>query len=508
MNHIMNKTHILSIKKNIVASTIYNFLLVLFNFIGRRLFLAYIGIDYLGISGLFLNVISLLSMADLGVGITINYMLYKPLAEKDYDRISAIIFFYKKIYRIVIATVSILGIAVIPFINLIVNTDKDFEYLEVYYCLFLLNTICSYIWCYKSNVLFADQKNYILNLTRSVILFVKISGQILIMVLLRNYIAYLVWEVVITLLTNLVISAIVSRNYPYLNSQKQLDKSEIISIRDNLKAAFIYRLSAVFMNSVDNILISMIIGTVVVGYIENYLTITKAITIIVGVIFESITASIGNLVSVSDDQKKLKAFRASQLLAFYIATVSFVCLFILSGDLITLWVGRRYVFDRLTVFAISFDLYLGIVMRPLWVYRDATGIYQRTKYIMIIAALLNVVFSIILGNMIGIAGIVLASSLCRIVTYVWYEPIVLYKLFFKCSAVEYFIGNIKNIMVCCVTCAAMYLISDKLDVYTTWIIFVLKGIFVVVCVSITYYVLYRNKEEYRVLMAFVDKSKE
>lgn len=504
----MNKTHVLSIKKNIVISTIYNILLILFNFIGRRLFLMYIGIDYLGISGLFLNVISLLSLADLGIGMTINYMLYKPLAENDYDRITAIINFYRKIYRIVIAIVLILGISIIPFINLIVNAENDFEYLEVYYCLFLLNTICSYAWCYKSNILFADQKNYVLNIIRTIILFVKISGQIIILVSLRNYIVYLVWEIIITLLNNLVISVVVSRCYPYLNTKKQLDKSELESVRDNLKAAFIYRLSAVFMNSVDNILISMIIGTVVVGYYENYLSITKAVTIIVGIVFESITASIGNLVSVSDEYIRLKAFRASQLLAFYIATIAFVCLFVLSGDLMTLWVGSEYVFDRLAVFAISFDLYLGIVMRPLWVYRDVTGIYQRTKYIMIIAALLNVVLSVVLGKIIGIAGIVLASSLCRIFTYVWYEPIVLYKSFFKCSANEYFAGNINNILVCNIICAVMYFLLGRVHVCANWIIFVFKGIFVLIVVSITYYVLYRNTEEYKVLLAFVDKSKE
>ena len=316
---------------------IYNTLLVLFNFIGRRLFIVYIGIEYLGISGLFSNVLSLLSLADLGFGTTINYMLYKPLAEGNYDRISAIVNFYKRAYRIVIAIVTILGVAVIPFIEIIVNTENDIKYLEVYYCLFLLNTICSYIWCYKSNILFADQKNYVLNNARTVLSVIKICGQILILVVLKNYVAYLVWEVVITLSTNLVVSAIVSKLYPYLNSKKQLDRTELLDIRNNLNAAFIYRLSAVFMNSVDNILISVIIGTVVVGYYANYLTITKAITIIVGVIFESITASIGNLVSVSGEHERLKAFRASQLLAFYIASISFICLFVLSGNLISLW---------------------------------------------------------------------------------------------------------------------------------------------------------------------------
>jgi len=81
-----------SIKKNSrTVNTLYNFIIniggqfitILMQFIVRTIFIQTLGKSYLGINGLFSNILSMLSLAELGVGNAILFKLYEPLSKND-----------------------------------------------------------------------------------------------------------------------------------------------------------------------------------------------------------------------------------------------------------------------------------------------------------------------------------------------------------------------------------------------------------------------------------------
>ena len=257
--------------RNIVVSVGCQLATLVLSFITRTLFIHILGTDYLGINGLFSNILSVMSLADLGFGTAIVYTLYRPLMENDQKQISAVINFYGKVYTIVAAIMLIVGVGIVPFLKYLVNLENELPFLHLYYILFLLDSVCSYLYVYKSAVLEADQKNYIVKTNRTVFLLITNVVKLIVLYCTRNYFSYLIVQIIGTLLSNISIYRIAEKKYPYLrNSNEQLGKTEKKSIIDNVKSLFLYKIGGVILNSTDNILISAIVSTTVVGLYSNY----------------------------------------------------------------------------------------------------------------------------------------------------------------------------------------------------------------------------------------------
>ena len=491
----MNRTE--NSAQNLAFGFINRIVSLFFVFISRKLFIYFIGIEYLGINSLFSNVLSILSMADLGFGIAMSYSFYKPLAENDTRKISALIGFYKHIYNIIAISVFVLGMALLPFLQYIVNLNGDIPYLKLYYVVFLLQTVVSYLFVYKTTIIVADQKNYIINKISTLIEFVKTFAQNAIIVLTKNYFLYILAQLIGTFLNNYIASREADKLYPYINEKDELKDEEKKDVFSNMKAIFIYKISGTLMNSIDSICISTICGTIVLGYYVNYLTITNQIEAIIAIVFSSFTASIGNLITNKNKENNLEVFNSLQLLSGYFSAITFLGFIFLSQEFIGFWLGDEYLLDNFTIIVIAFNLYLGMSFRPLWSYREATGLYVKTKYVMLIAAGLNIILSIGLGMVMGVAGVVLASILCRLFTYFWYEPVILYKDYFGVSPVDFFKKYAINLISVALLCAEIFIIFNIISWKEGTIFWCIKGIILVTIVSINYYLVFRNTSSFK-----------
>ena len=478
--------------QNIIFGFINRIVSLILVFISRKLFIYFIGIEYLGINSLFSNVLSILSMADLGFGIAMSYSFYKPLAEDDKRQISALIGFYKKVYNIIAIGVLVLGMALLPFLDYIVNLQEDIPMLKIYYIVFLLQTVVSYLFVYKTTIIVADQKNYIINKISTFVEFAKTIIQILIILIFRNYLLYILIQLLSVFINNYLASRKADHLYPYINDYNELSKKEKNAVFSNMKSIFIYKISGTLMNSIDSICISSICGTIILGYYVNYLTITNQIEAIIAIVFSSFTASIGNLITGNDKGKNLEVFNSLQLLSGYFSALSLLGFVFLSQEFVGYWIGKEYLLDNFTIVIIALNLYLGMSFRPLWSYREATGLYVKTKYIMLVAAALNIIFSIGLGLIMGVAGVVLASILCRVLTYFWYEPVVLYKDYFGVSPLAFFKHYIFNILIIVLLSVELWWILCCITWPQNIVTWCLKGSVLVLVVSINYFLIYRK----------------
>lgn len=222
--------------------------------------------EYLGINGLFAEILQMLSLADLGFGTAMVYSFYKPLAEGDEHKIAALVGYYRRIYTYIALSVAAIGLMVVPFLDVIVNTEQEVPFLEVYYLLNLANTVRSYLFVYKTSLITADQKQYVISKYNAIWSMANVLAQILVLLLFKNYICYVAVSVIIGLANNIHISYKADQLYPLMKKKAELAKEEKKKIFQNIKSVFIYKLSGTLLNATDNTLISIMLGTIWVGY--------------------------------------------------------------------------------------------------------------------------------------------------------------------------------------------------------------------------------------------------
>jgi len=424
--------------KNVSFGLGCRFIDIIFNFFIRILFVKILGEEILGVNGLFTNILTWLSLADLGFGTAMSYSFYKPLAEKNEKKLAALTRFYRNVYGIIMVVIVAVGLLLIPFLDIFINTSSEIPYITSYYIILLLNTAASYLFVYKSAILRADQNEYIISTCSTCFNVLKAIVQIIVLLFYKNYQIFLIIQVIFTIFHNLVISKIADQKYPFLKEKEELQKLEKKKIYSNVLSVLLYKISGTLLNGTDNILISMIIGTVFVGYYSNYLLVINSISVFVSIVFSSVYGSLGSLLNEKNKMKNEQSFNLLIYLGYFIATVTSAC--ILSGltDFISIFFGNKYVLDYLTLIAIILNYYLSCICHPIWTFRETTGLFGKVKFIMLIAAAINLILSIIFGYWCGIFGIIIASVISRIVTYFWYEPLLLYKDFFQSTLKIYF----------------------------------------------------------------------
>lgn len=438
--------------KNTVLGILFKILTLLFTFVNRTLFIRVLGEQYLGINGLYSNILSVLSLADLGVNSVLMFFLYEPLAHNDREKLSVLIAYFRKVYYIIAGLIFIVGACLIPFLPFLVNgSNLSNTQLVLYYVLFLVNTCCSYLAVYKSTMLIADQAAYIVNTVNFLFAIVQSLLQILALYITQNYIFYLFVTIFCTLCNNVTLTIISGKKYPFL---KHVPKNKNVGdlrgrLLRNIKNVFLYRIGATIMNSTDNILISVLIGTTVVGIYSNYILIITNLTSLLSFFSQAIMTAMGNFGVDADLKKRELVFRSSMLIYAGIASFSTGCIVSMMQDFMTFWLrDERFLLSGAFVWVLAVKLFIDIITSPNWTFRESAGLFREVRTIMLIAAIINLILSVVLAIPFGLSGIIIATSLSKIVTLFWYEPRTFYRKVFCKPLTRYWKYEIKLILIC------------------------------------------------------------
>lgn len=486
-----------SAKKNLVIGTISKVFLLAATFLVRTLFIRILGAEYTGINSLFTNLLSILNLAELGMGSVFIYELYKPLKEQDNNLIAALVSLFKKIYFYVILAIALLGILLIPFLKYIVHSTIDIHNIYIYYIVYLIDSISSYLAVHRSTLIEADQKRYVTNLVEIVCKFFMYGLQSLYLILKKDFLGYLIIQVVFTLIKNIALHIIASRMYPYLNAngRKYVQTNvNALEIFKNVKATFITKIAGVILNQTDSIIISMLFGTVFVGYYSNYYMLIVYINSIYFIITSSLEASIGNLNADYNEEKSRNIYNK---LFFLITIVNSLCV---SGficvvqDFIRVWIGESYLQSMALVIALSVTFYLQQSMSITYLFRQTFGMFTEVKIIYLIMAILNVVLSFVLGKAFGVAGVAFATGLSRLVTVFWYEGKLVFSKF-GAKTFDYIKQQLKSAI--CIACSV--LIALRLCIlipYIGLLSVVVKGCVAIIIALVVDFIFYRRSNEW------------
>ncbi len=468
---------------NVLTGSAMQIVNVILGFISRSLFIYFLNSDYLGVNSLYTNILTVLSFAELGIGSSIVFSLYKPIAEKDNSKIQALMKFYKKAYFLIGFSVLVMGLCVIPFLPYIIKEVPDIkENLTLIYVLFLINTSASYFYSYKKTLITANQKDYIVQLYSRIFQFAQIVLQSVFLFFTHQYITYLVIYILCTLGQNIALSIKADKMYPFITERNdnKLSEKETKQIFANVKALFVYKIGSVILNGTDNIIISSIINVTAVGIASNYTMLMNNVTNIIGGSINSITASVGNL-SVSGNKEQIRNVM-HQLLILCVWLYGFVSIgfFVLANDFIDLWIGKKYLLDQSVVFAIIFSLYINGVQYSAYIFRTTQGLFMQSRWVPMISAIINIVLSIWWGKKGGLAGIFIATGISRLVTTTVVDPWLVYKNNFNEKPFEYYFKYIVETCGVVFNGVIQYWLVEHILI-DDWLGFTIK--FIVICVT-------------------------
>lgn len=496
----MDKTRTYKSIKNSLVATLSQLISVILSFVTRTFFIKFLSIEYLGVNGLFSNILTMLSLAEMGIGTAIIYSMYKPLSERDEYKISALMNLYSKAYKYIGIFVGVIGLALVPFLSILIKDTPDINNLELIYILYLINSTTSYFFTYKRSIIIADQYGYINKFNLITFSLIQNISQMAILMLTHNFYLYLITQIICTVLSNVFISIKANKMYPFLKKYKdaKIDTETRHRIFKNVIAMISHKLGSVVVSGTDNLLISALVGIKSVGIYSNYILITNTLKGIIIQGTEAITATVGNLTTIESEKYSYNVYKKIYFINFFVTFFVTAFLFSLINPFIVLWIGKEYLLDIKIVVMIIINFYLVQMRQPAIIYINTYGLFWQIRWKSIIEAVINLIISVSLGYLfkLGIIGILIGTFFSNVLTNMWWEPFVTFKYGFKMGVKKYFLMFLWD--------TAIWLMNIFL-IYKTCLMFNFSGIkqliinfIITACVSIfTFSIFFAKRKEFR-----------
>lgn len=420
---------------NLRYALLYQVVQLGFHFLIRTLMVRSLGDAFVGLNSLFTEVISMLSLAELGVGSAITYSLYKPLSIGDTEHVARLMLLFKRAYQIIAAVILAAGLCLLPFIHLLVReVDFSLDYLRLVYLLFLASTCISYLYAYKSSLLVADQRKFkVTRINMSVDALMMIC-QLLLLFFLKNFVLFLCAKIIADIVRNLFVTRCADREYPYLRGARELpSREERKTVFRNIRDIFIGRLSGKITNSTDSILISLLDSTLSVGFFSNYNMVLNNARVFLTLLPESASGGIGNLLAEEGPEKCRQVLYRMTFIQYIMAAVCVSGLYSQLTPLIGIWLGEGRMLPDSFLIVCLINFYLATLREPLWKMIVAAGVFQKSKYVSILGSSVNLVVSLVLGLRLGMLGVIIGTT-CTHVIQITLMSILIHKQVFKASA--------------------------------------------------------------------------
>ena len=435
---------------------------VALSFVTRTCLIRVLGIEAVSLNGLFTQVIAAISLAEMGAGSAIVYNLYKPLAEGDHQKVSQLMNLFRTTYWIIAAATMIIGILLIPWLPyLITDISRDISYIRIVYLMFIFQSAISYLFSYKLALMQADQNGYIYTRIYTVFKLVGTALVLVILIISKEYLVFLGANIMLSIVTDAYASRIAQKKYPYIDKRTKLPKEEKRQIFSNIRNLFIMHFAGRVVDSTDNILISSMISTILVGLYSNYMVVIGVFKQLSDRLMVAAAPSMGNLFVTDDTDSKEKNLYRLTFIFYIYASIACVGTFSCIQSFMQLWLGREYLLEMPVVFVLCFLYFVAIIFEPLKNAMYLTGFFSIGRNISFASAMTNLIVSVILGRQIGLIGIfigTMSTYAIEIITKTYY----LFKLYLKRSTKQYVFLWIRMTLVFFTELGAIHIIRSRL----------------------------------------------
>ena len=489
------------------------FLTIILKFVTRTIFIQTLGVEYLGINGLFVDILTMLSLTELGLDTAMNYRLYKPVAEKNERTIRIYLKFYKNAYRVIGLVIFILGLLLIPSLRFLI---KDYDNLAtlginatLVFLLYLMQSVASYLFfAYKSVVVRIYQKEYILNLVSYIIIIATNAAQIAVLLIWKNFVAYVALFLVFAVLQNFIYAIITQRLFPklFIKEKDSLSWAEIKNLIKDCGALFVYKVNGVVIKASNNLILSAFIGLSIVGLYSNYLLFYMTIRTVFAQLYKAVKASMGNLYATSNVEQQYFFFEITNYITAILYGTAAVGIAVVADELISVWIGNDFIIARPFALLIGIEIFFVGINSNLGQIRSITGVFRQMWYRPLMGIVINLVVSIVLVQFIGIYGVIIGTISAQILTNFMIDPSVIHKHAFQNykPVSKYYVKNITYMMVLLVVGFFDWWLCSVLLPGKGWISVVLHSAICAITVPAVFLLVYWKKPE---LQYFVRKIK-
>ena len=456
-------------KRNIIWGFLAKVIGLLGPFVTRTLMIYYLGTAYPGVNSLYTSVLQVLSLAELGFGAAVTYSMFKPVAEGDTREVAAYLNYFKRVYRVVGIVILVLGLAMLPLLQFLVKAEwpPDVD-LQLCFLIYLFNTTVSYfLFAYKQSLLNAYQRSDVINKANIIVMTAQFTLQSVALVAAPNFYTFAILIPCATVAGNLLVAWFTKRLFPEFGEaalkEQRLGEAARAEVRKRVAGLVFQQICATTRHSFDSVVISAFIGITTLTLYGNYYLIMSGITGLVTVIIGAITPSIGNSVAT---ESKEKNFADCRLFMFIYAMLSIVCascLITLYQPFMRIWVGEELTLPFIVPLLMTVYFYVLTMGDVRYAYVNASGIWWELRWRALAESVANLVLNIILVQVLGLAGVILATLLSLFVINFVYGSHLTFKYYFGMDkAKAFYLDHLLYLAVCAAVCTVTYLVCGLL----------------------------------------------
>ncbi len=495
--------------KNSLISMLTQFISMILGFITSRVFLHYLGLEIRGVNSVVGETLSFLSMAELGIGSAITYRLYKPLVEDDQDTVKSLMKVYQTAYRIIAIAVLLIGLVMMVFLRLIIKDQTmDFSFIRIVYLIQLVTSASTYCFAYKRSLIYTNQKQYIckvVDLSTNVIFSIL---RIWVMIQYRNYIAYLVLQLLQSVISNVIISGYCNRLYPYMKDKNVKPFEDVRSIFKDTKNILFGKMAAYIWSSTDNIVVTAFKGLVSAGGLTTYKFVVNAVRNILHSVTEPMTATIGNFLQVKDKNDCYKMLKTYIFFRYAMVNITATGLIVCLDSFVGLFYGDEYILNLIISILLVADIFIGVIYGPMAEMINLLGYFSQDKIINFVGAFVNLGTSIILVQLVGMKGVLIGTVISQVVFLIGKTVLIAQKYFYSKKYLRLFLIHYVEytLVTACQVWGLIKLFRIIFPVQATVLIFLTMACSSVVIALLVMYILWGKTEEYHYMINLIKNT--
>lgn len=493
--------------RNMAFGWIKSIYSLLIPFVTRTVMIRVLGIQYLGLNSLFTSILSVLNLAELGVGSAMVFSMYKPIAEDDTKKICALMRLYKLYYRVIGVVIAVAGVIILPFIPKLIKGDVPADInIYVLYILNLGTTVLTYwLFAYKNCLLSAHQRNDIAAKISMAVSTITTILQLLTLCLTHNYYIYLIVALLMGIVNNITTAVIVSKMYPNYHPQGKLDTLEVKEINQRVADLFTSKVGTIVVNSADTIVISAFLGLTVLALYQNYYYIMNSIRSFITVIFSACTAGIGNSIVLETKEKNFNDLKKFLFIICWLDGFCSCCLLCLYQPFMKIWMGESNMLEYKVVVCIVIQFFIMEINQLLNLYKDAAGLWHEDRFRPLVTAFTNLGMNLLMVQFIGLYGIMLSTILSMLFVGMPWLLKNLFSVLFDRSNLKILLAKLfKYVIVSVASCCACLLICNNINL-GDWMTLLIRLVVCCMVPNILYLIIYYRTDEFREALKLADK---
>ncbi|MDO5980481.1 hypothetical protein [Flavivirga spongiicola] len=462
--------------KNAWIAVVFHIVYIIIQFYSRNIFLDKLGDDFIGIVGTLKSILMFLNLSELGIGAAVGFSLYKPIYENNREKINEIIgylgYLYKRIGLFVFSA-ALLLIFFFPYI--FENTTINVGIIIFLFIALLTSNLLGYFFAYHVFLMEADQKGYMSISIYQSSFVLRLILQCVTLIYFENILLWISLELAIPFIYIYALRKKIRKTYPWLifkfKTTKEI-RERNKELLKKIKQLSFHKIGGFVSNGTDNILIFALINPATVAFVGNYQLVMNNINTLVGQVFKGTNASVGNLVAENDIKNMTKVFWEMMALRFFLAGCASIMLFFGFDDLITLWLGKKYVMSHYILSALVLIFFILQVRQPVDSFKQAYGLYADI-WAPLAQSGLNLLFSIVFILRLGVIGVFIGTILSQIIIVLIWRPYYLFKKGFGIDVKKYWIGFTWHLLYVALAGTIFYYIYKILGIEESSNLFVL-----------------------------------